>query len=234
MSTDTLDSIATRIEKSIEAALGSSSFYYLSRLGLDLGNDLQILKLLTKKSLGDFIRERFAEKYSIVVVGGPFKTTQAVIRNASPDAEQPSIVNIEKQDTSDAKRNPRYHYRFWAAFSVPYQSGRRFLNLRDCTFDNVPDGSQPPEGYVEIPQELIAPPDRADRDKLILENIHKWLDLNQFEKSDFYAVRAQKHVVASTTGVTVLEAMIAALDVRQLANNSLTLDVVAALMRKRV
>jgi hypothetical protein len=233
MSTDALDGIATRIEKSIEAALENSSFYYLSRLGLDLGNDLQTLKLLTKRSLGDFIRERYSEKYSIVVVGGPYKTTQAVIRNASQGAEQPSIFNVENQGTSDAKRSPRYHYRFWAAFSVPYQSGRRFLNLRDCTFENVPDGSQPPDGYVEIPQELIAPTEIADRDKLILENIQKWLDRNQFDKSDFYAVRAQKHVIAPATGLTVLEAMIAALDTRQLASTSLTLDVVSALMRKR-
>jgi hypothetical protein len=229
---DTLGTIATKIENLSEAALSTKSFYRLSDLGKDLGDDLPVLKILTRKPLSDFLRERLADKFSIVL-SGQYKNVQALVRNANSPSGPAPVVLVDTQDPNEVRQNPRYNYRFWAAFSVPYRDGKRILNLKDFTFQDCPVDETPPEGHLEIPQELIAPSAVKDRDKLITENISKWIETNRLEKSDFYAVRAQKDVLAST-GLSVLEAVISALDQRQLANNSLTLDVIAALMRKQV
>lgn len=235
MNVDSLNDIADKIEKLSEAALSTKPFYRLSDLGKDLGSDIQTLKLLTNKPLSNFVRERLSHKFSIVLSGGQFKTVQALVRNTPLETAQmtPVVLSSKPVDVDTKQHSPRYNYRFWAAFSVPYRDGRRFMNPKDFTFDDVAEDDQPPQGYVEIPPELIAPATVKDRDKLISENIQKWLEMNQLDKSDFYAVRAPKDVLA-TTGSSVLEVMISALDARQLANNTLTLDVVAALLRKRI
>jgi hypothetical protein len=233
LNSDTLNAIAAKIENLTDAALNTRSFYRLSDLGIDLAGDLLTLKILTKKPLSDFIRDRLADKFSIIL-SGQYKNVQALVRNAnSPNGSTPVILVDKHDDVNEARQNPRYNYRFWAAFSVPYREGKRMLNLKDFTFQDMPSDGTPLEGHLEIPHDLIAPSAVKDRDKLITENISKWIDANGLEKSDFYAVRVQKDVLAST-GLSVLEAFIAALDQRQLSNNSLTLDVIAALMRKRV
>jgi hypothetical protein len=235
MTDDAIDRIAKKIETLCELALSSQSSYLLSELGKDLGPDLSTLKLLTKKSLSSFIRERFANKFSVALTG-QFKNVQALIRSPSSSEEPTTVMLSEKTITviADAPRaSPRFNYRFWAAFSVPYREGKRFLNLTDFKFQDVAS-EETPEGHIEIPASFIAPESAKDRDKLIAENISRWIEENRLNKSDFYVTRTPKESTLARSDLSVLEAVIAALDHRQLSNTSLSLDVVAALMRKRV
>ena len=232
MNDDILTPIAAKIENLAEAALATKSFYRLSDLGIDLGEDLRTLKLTTSGSLGEFIRKRLNDKFSIIL-SGEYKNVQALVRTSNVEASPARLVVLEENESEEPKNSPRYNYRFWAAFSVPYRDGRRFVNLKDYTFQDVPAGETPPDGHLEISKELIAPVMVKERDKLIADNISKWIDANKLEKSDFYATRVEKNILA-TAGLSVLEAMISALDQRQLSNTSLSLDVIAALMRKRV
>ncbi|QWG17847.1 hypothetical protein KMZ68_23320 [Bradyrhizobium sediminis] len=233
-----IERIATKIEALSEAALSARSSYLLSELGKDLGPDLSTLKLLTKKPLSAFIRERFSDKFTVALTG-EFKNVQTLIRSPNSlveQQEQPLLTLSEKfvfETQVSSKPSPRFNYRFWAAFSVPYREGKRFLNLTDFKFQDLTSGDAP-EGHVEIPPSFIVAPDIRDRDKLITDNINRWIEENGFDKSDFYQTRPHRESIQTHSNASVLEAVIASLDHRQLSNTSMSLDVVAALMRKRV
>jgi hypothetical protein len=236
MTEDNIQRIADKIEALTESELRFRSSYLLSELGKDLGPDLSTLKLLTKSSLSNFIRDRFSDKF-VIVLTGEFKNVQALIRSPRSPTEQPALTPLEKAtlegETTTAKPSPRFNYRFWAAFSVPYREGKRFLNLADFRFQDVTTG-EAPEGYLEIPPSFIVEPDIKDRDKVIAENISRWIEENHLNRSGFYQTRSYKENFQAPASLSLLEAVIATLDHRQLSSTSMSLDVVAALMRKRV
>lgn len=242
MNSSELDRIATRIEDLANRALDRAGqpYYLLSQLGQDLGEDLKNIRTLTNSSLSHFVRNHLGAKFS-VVLAGQFQNVQAIVRAPMTDGSsnaflksemaasqiEPSVVLKDAAPSS----NPRFNYRFWAAFSVPLDAQRRILNLENFMFD---DGAYPeiPGGYLEIPAELIAPASAPDRDKLIMMNISKWLEKNSLPKDKFLAKPARERSVFA--GSSVLDMMIAALDSKQLSSTSLSLDVVASLLRKRV
>jgi hypothetical protein len=232
----TIERIAKRIETLSEAALSVGSSYLLSELGKDLGPDLRTLKLLTKQTLSGFIRDRFSGRFEIVLTG-QFNNVQALIRSPGSLVSQQPILTVAEKVTFETsvttRSTPRFNYRFWAAFSVPYREGRRFINLSDFIFQDVTSGDDP-EGHIEIPRSFIAEPGIEDRDKAIAENISRWIEANHLNRSDFYQTSFHKENVQGQLKISVLEAVIATLDHRQLSNTSMTLDVIAALLRKRV
>jgi hypothetical protein len=158
MADDNIERIAKKIEALSEAALRSRSSYLLSELGKDLGPDLATLKLLTKGTLSAFIRERFPDKFTVALTG-QFKNVQALIRSPNSEVEQlPSLTVSEKvifETEVLAKPSPRFNYRFWAAFSVPFREGKRFLNLKDFKFQDQTSG-EAPEGHLEIPSSYMS------------------------------------------------------------------------------
>jgi hypothetical protein len=213
-----------------EGALKERGFYLLSELGKDLGADLRTLKDLTKQTLSNFVSDRFSDKFTIVLIG-EFKNVQALVRSATSMVEPEPVILSDQvilERKVITKAPPRFNYRFWAAFSVPLREGRRFLNLSDFTFEDISSG-EAPEGNIEIPSSLIAAPDIQDRDKQIAANIQRWIEQNGLNQADFYQSKFPKGAVPTRTTGTVLEALIAALDHRQLSSTSLSLDVIAAL-----
>jgi len=224
----------TRIEEKVrslcEPFLETGRPYLLSRLGADLGPDLRTLKILSGRSLAEFVQGRFADRYSIVL-GGQHQNVQALVRaNAKqPEMTQPSLT-VHAMLSEEAK-GQRYHYKFWAAFSVPLKTPKRYLNLLDFNFEDT----QPTTGdYAEINSSYIAPEQIENRDEWIKKRIEAWLAEHKFAPERFYAKSASPSLRARPGEMSVLEAMINALDRRQLASLSLPLDVVAELLRKRM
>jgi hypothetical protein len=125
----------------------------------------------------------------------------------------------------------RYHHRFWAAFAVPPQSEQRFLDTREFTFRDASADEAPPEGLVVITPDFIAPPDVENRDKFIRERIDRWLTATGWTRDRVAAKRP--HTRASdraSPSLSLLHAVVDALDRRQLQNLTMPLDVIAALL----
>jgi hypothetical protein len=232
---DTIGLIAEKIEALAEATLSERGVYLLSELGKDLGPDLRTLKLVTKQSLSAFIQDRFSDKY-LIAETGEFNNIKVLIRSHTSTVEPEPLAasdHVIAELKVVAKSTPRFNYRFWAAFSVPLGEGRRFLDLSTFTFEDVAYEADA-DGRVEIPSTLIAAPDIPDRDQQITANILHWIEQHGLKQADFYQSNFQKRAVQSQNAGTVLEAMIAALDHKQLLSTTLSLDVVATLMRKKV
>ena len=124
-----LERISNRIIQLCDDALAQGRPYLVSRLGLDLGRDVQNLKLLTDKKLVEFIRshEALKKRYTVAPVEGR-QNVLVVVRSKD---ETPAIKarTIEVEPRSE----PRYHYRFWAAFAVPSNGQSRFSIRRNLS-----------------------------------------------------------------------------------------------------
>ena len=228
---DELARIEAKIKSLVDAYLVSGRPYLLSKLGKDLGDDLHSLKHLTEKPLAQFLIDRFSTDYSIVLTG-THNTVQALVRSSDGAA---SLVDSIVEQAQSHQSVPRYNYRFWAAFSVPLVGGRRFLNLRDFIFQDL--DHEPPSGdFVEVESEFVVQENVVDRDARIRECIQRWLAQKGFSAEQFIAKprQATERISHVAGGRSILEAVIEALDRRQLANTSLPLDVVADLLRRRV
>jgi hypothetical protein len=228
-----------RIEEKIlsfcEAATADGRPYLLSDLGKSLGDDLRRLKILFNGKLADFLRERLPKTLLIAAIG-PHSNILSVIP-AGPDVETMTgdLAGRNPRPTqATTSAAPRFHYKFWAAFSVPPANGRRLLNLATLVFRDTDDEALSSE--VEVPRTLIPPADALNRDHLISENISNWLQTNGLQKEKFLASTKSEHQTGDyiNRGTTLLELVISALDHRQLQSISLPLDAVSALLRKRV
>lgn len=223
-----LERIQRRIVTLCDSALEQNESYLLSKLGADLGKDAKMLFGITGLKLRQFIQANMSDKYQVVsVVGLPH--IFAVVRANGAGGRTIAVV---PQATAMPRSEPRYHFRFWAAFSVPSKSTPRYLNPNDMFFKDIATGENPPPNWLLIDEEFIAPPTVSDRDALIKANIEKWLAKNSFDHSDFLQ-DASKLSRPAAHG-NLLGAVLSALDRRQLESASLPLDVVAALFNKRV
>lgn len=224
--------IDEKIRSLADAYLASGRPYFLSKLGQDLGDDLRHIKIGLGKSLGAYISERLSGEYSIVITG-EHKNVQALIRS-SGIVLSPLLSELPPQNTDiQPPPPPRYNYRFWAAFSVPLKAGTRWLNMEDFTFKD--SGERPAENYEEIDAEYIAPAETPERDKLVLSNIARWLEKMSLPRERFVAQASRMDArTASMKSRSLLELFVDALDRKQLAATTLSLDVVADLLRKRI
>jgi hypothetical protein len=225
-----LATIEAKIVSLADAHLTSGRPYLLSKLGNDLGEDLRWLKVLTGKTLGQFIHDHMSPQY-LIVLTGQHNNVQAIVPGQGGvaryrEAGQTVVLEPDKLKSDGL----RYHYRFWAAFSVPTEGGRRFLNLQDFTFQDLPEA--PSGDYVEVEEEYIAEINIKDRDELIKKNILRWLAHKGFSAEQFVARRERS--TYETRERSILDAIIDTLDRRQLANTNMSLDVVADLMRRRI
>jgi len=223
-----LTQLDAKIRSLAEAYLATGRPYLLSRLGKDLGDDLKRVKIGYGRSLGEYVSERLADEYSVILMG-EHRNIQALVPVSRPF---PGIAP-EKSTTADERRSPRYNYRFWAAFSVPLAEGSRWLNVDDFTFKDI---KEKPEGNdLEIPSSLVAPEEAENRDALIKSNIATWLESNGLTQDRFIAKAAfDNKNTPAVGGKSLLDAVVQALDRRQLASTTLSLDVVAELLRRRV
>ena len=217
-----LERIAKRIESLVEAGKEQHSKYLVSALGIALGDDLRTLKQLTNRGLTDFIRSHLLHRFKLEHIGLHRNITAVV--DASVSSATPQKL------TPSREQSPRFHPRFWAAFSVPAKGDVRILNKDTYSFEDVPS-EEALKGELTIGRDLIVPADEDRRDEKIKANIASWLTQNGLDADKFQASkRAHSQTFHQQTG-SLLDAIIATLDHRQLQSTTLTLDVVATLLR---
>lgn len=229
--TRTLVDVEQKARSLSEAALTSGRPYLLSKLGKDLGEDLKIIKS-HDLTLVDFIK-KYLSGYD-VVLGGRFKNVQSLVR--SGDIET-GIISDSTSDVQEIAETPktkmRFNYKFWAAFSVPLSTGKRYINLDNFTFA---DDKEPENGRSEeIDPSYVAEDGIPNRDLATIQNIERWLTDKGYQAEQFAA--KSSNAPANRTSAearTVLHTVIDALDKRQLSSVSLPLDVVAALLHRHV
>lgn len=235
-----LERITHRIEAFCEAAYEPSTAarrpgpYYVSALGIDLGPDLQKLKALTKSGLAEFIASRLAGRYEVARMG-VHGNILAVIPVGS---EPPEPREAEPSQTS--QKRDKYHYRLWAAFSVPSSGETRWINMNDLTFVDLSRDDEQPADALEIPLDMVPPEEMPRRDDAIWDSVTRWLEDNELARERFLApahkpartVSATSSAALSTT--SLLESVLQALDRRQLQTTHLPLDVVATLLHTRI
>jgi hypothetical protein len=227
-----IDRIAARIRQLCEGGIASGRVYLLSRLGLELGEDVKRLKLLTGgANLAGFVRGHPALQSFELVPTIEAPNVLAVVKKSqsegvSSEVAAPRPVTLPARSAFES----RYHYRFWAAFSVPLQNGRRFIDPANFVFRHLEESEQPPEGWLEIEAEYIAPESAPNRDERIKENISRWLQKNGLDRSAFL----HDAKTPSSPQQNLLSLMLDVLDKRQLQSTTMSLDVIAALLKKRV
>lgn len=230
-----LDRIEKKIVSLTEAALAEGKPYLLSELGLSLGDDLVKLKSQTQRKLVDFIRERLSDRFQIIQMG-VHSNIYAII-DAGAEGSHLNAQATPAEFKANKQRHPRYHYRFWAAFSVPPTQDSRAIDLRTFTFRDAPADEDLDEHEARIDNCLIPAADTPNRDEAILASIRQWVESSGFAEERFFAPPAAErgHAPASAgVGTSLLELVLETLDKRQQQTTSLSLDVVGALLRKRV
>jgi len=222
-----LERIAEKIITLAKARKGERQPYLVSALGIDLGDDLRTLKSLTNKGLNDFIQSRLSDRVTLVRLGTHNNVTAIIDGLLEGD-------DLAKAATAAAEPQKRFHYRFWAAFSVPMQGEVRVLEPDKFTFEDVARSNVPADALLIEPQS-IAPTDADMRDVLIKQNIQTWLQAHGLSEDRFTAPkrfpRLPESVAKTTMGDNLLVAVLSALDKRQLQSTSLSLDVVQTLLR---
>lgn len=227
-----LEKIAERVSALCDAGQKSGRPYYISALGIELGEDLAKIKLLTKSGLADFVRNRLADKFELVRFGSHGNVLAIIPVGGSLPVQE----EAEDGAILDSQGRPKFHYRLWAAFSVPPSSSARFLRLDDLTFVDTDADSPPDEGALLIPTEMIPSGDLPRRDDVIWQNLTRWLQDNKLPPERFYA-RAKRVPKAPkppiSAGGSLLEAIIGTLDRRQLQSTQMSLDAISALLQTR-
>ena len=220
--------------------IGQGQHLLLSDLGKMLADDLLKLKLISKGSLTTFLRDRLPQEFTLAAIG-PHRNIFSVVRSDSagvaPSESASELRNEEPLTSETTPKKRRYHYRFWAAFAVPITTPdtKRYVDVHSFAFRET---KEPPlDTEIEITQDLIAAPDIPNRDLTIESNITKWLTQNGLSQEQFLATSSRPleiHAKQISLGPSVLELLVGTLDNRQLQSISLPLDVVAALLKKRV
>lgn len=212
-----------------DAALTYGRPFLLSDLGHALGTDATKIRLITRRRLSDFVREHLSENYNLVV-SGKHNGVYAIIPKSW--AEEPPKRVPDASPSSKA----RFHHRFWSAFAVPLAAGmRRHLNLDTFYFYDTPIDTAGPSGTVIVEAEFIPPSETEDRNAVVARSIERWIAKQGFSSSQFMVDRKPQSTHPSVEqGSSLLELMFEALDRRQLQSVSMSLDVVAALSRRRI
>ena len=106
----------------------------------------------------------------------------------------------------------------------------RVFDLDTVSFEDLPS-NEAHDADLTIAENLIVHASDDNRDEKIKANIASWLEQNGLSAERFQAFkRAQSPTFHQQNG-SLLSAIIAALDHRQLQATNLTLDVIATLLR---
>ena len=231
-----LDALADKVRRLCENALAERAQYLVSRLGLDLGDDLGILKASRIKLL-DFIKDRLSDRFQIIDVG-QHSNIQAIVRVEDHLAQISAPMAAEVVLESERKPKMRFNRRFWGAFAVPLTAGVRLLDRHSLVFSDRENLDNTGDAYIITP-EFVVGAESERRDLEIAENIDRWLRVNNLAAEQFLLKKERRSEnetknTISDREITALDAFIGALDRRQQASVSLPVDVIVALMRARI
>ena len=204
--TEELERIAEKVIELTRAHDDKSGPYLVSKLGIDLGDDLQKIKTITSKGLREFIKSYLSGRATLVETG-IYRNIYAITLGSAESATIDTLYFSGEQ-------KKRFHFRFWGAFSVPLEKDIRVINMEDFRFEDVMN-SEIPEGGVTIDREFIAPAKAENRDVLIKDNISRWLASKSLSEEQFLTHgRHLRSVVAPPVraGGSPLVAVIAATD----------------------
>ena len=211
--------IKERITDLIESHFNrGESILYLSKLGIELGDDRPRLEKLTQRKLGQFLKDDPGE-FEVGVTGQHKNILYLMPKGQSLDSIPPP--------------SPRYARRFWAAFArpLPTEETQRFINI--STFFFGPDAEQlKQEGASDIrpiDAEYISAESGSGGVVGIADRIKKWLKAQGLDERAFLA----ENDSATTKERSLLISIISALDAGQLSRVSLPLDVVKTLLERR-
>jgi hypothetical protein len=223
----TLEDVVAVISTRAAQELQTSDHYLLSKLGKDLGEDVNLIKD-SGYTLGSFIKDRFSE-YDIVLTG-KFENVQALVKKQISSQVIKAVTAVNTAPSN----NVRFHPRFWAAFAVPHTADTRYINMDDFSFvdqPNIPSAGK----YLKVEPKYIVEANLDNRDKAILSKIYEWLADNGLGADQFVAKKRLRGMggTGALSSQTLMHAMLDALDKRQLASVSLPLDVVATLLGHR-
>ncbi|HEY5305835.1 MAG TPA: hypothetical protein VIJ52_04115 [Pseudolabrys sp.] len=225
---DEIKRITDSIIRVCENAFAEGREYVLlSRLGVELGQEVKKIKYMTGRGLAEFIRTSpKLNAYSIVTVAGT-KNIFALVRTSNMQEAGVLPATVLAAQPSET----RFHYRFWAAFSVPSTVGkRRFIDPESFVFKDTSEGEEAPTGWLPVEEEFIAAEKLDRRDQTIKDNIEKWLEKHGLDRSRFL----QNVKPSEAPQRNLLFAIIEALDRRQLQATNLSLDVIATLAAKKI
>ena len=230
--------IRERIEALLSEALKRQPTYLLSSLGLSLGSDLNLLKQLTGERLIDFLRKWFSESLEIVQYGPHSNIFAVRYLGSEPESNgAPFDRGPVSRPENGVSRPPRFNHRFWAAFAKPLTLDTRAFDISTMSFVDLPSGEPLPEHSIEISPKLIPEADMANRDEAIARNIDAWLQSHSLTRETFLikpTLRPSAVITPTFKSSSLLEQVIECLDRSQLSATSLTLDVVKALLQKRL
>lgn len=200
--------------------------YLVSALGLALSNDLKTIKKLTGLNLTAFLRQYLADRMQLVKSGDHRNVYSLVTPGTAPE-------EVEQLPVGER----RFNRRFWAAFAVPAQSGRRLIDATEFTFEDD-DGSlaQVCEGKLVLDTTLIPPETIPNRDETIKIQIKNWLSEKGLNEERFLAKHHPNRdlVPPGIPGsLSVFDLLVSALNKRQLETIHLPLDVVISLQKRR-
>lgn len=203
--------ITVKIETLIKEHFQSAERYYLSRLGVQLGEDRRTLERLTGKKLAQFVREKFDYK---IGTSGQHKNVLYLIAPGTSAKGLPVA-------------SPRYLPRFWAAFAMPLRDDEeRYIDLDTLEFgpkDMVAGDVRP------IEAEYVAPNDASGSAAETAMRISRWLDKQQLDGERFH-MRLRR---SPPSGESLLNQVLSVLDRDQLRRTSLPLDVIKSLTDRR-
>ena len=225
--------IEARIGRMAEEEISQAGYLLLSKLGASLGDDIKRIKSHTGMKLSDFITERLRDHYEVKEVLQYGRGILAVFRPGVAPETVGAIRSVDRANDGGF----RYHHRFWGAFAVPAQGAQRFLDEREFTFRDAPADEVPPNGTMVITPDFITLSEIENRDHVIGQNIERWLAASGWSRERVSAKRVHNIVNSSirpSSNRSLLDAVVEALDRRQLQSLTMPLDVVATLLRSSV
>jgi hypothetical protein len=220
-----------RISAAVEKALLSKPRVHLSWLGMLFHEDIEKLRRANGQSLKAFLDKNITDMFKFEVSGENRNVYSIVLSSNFSKME----LDQDRESISERQYyySTRFNFRFWAAFSKPFTSDRRFLDTDTIGFTDV-KANETIAG-IEIKPSFIPATDLQDRDQAITENIFKWLEENQLSKSKFLANNLKGSYGDNRHNKkSLLEAVIDALDSKELASINLNLSVVARLLNSKL
>jgi hypothetical protein len=165
-----------------------AEYYFLSKLGADLGPLRNEIESLTRSKLRKFleielgVRVSPASESNTALVMRP--DALASILAAVPDL--PSFRQVGHADSTPQRQAsnglwtepaliPQYRNGVWATFTSPLDPDKtRYLSPATCSFADVATGEAVPGGMLEVPRNLLCAEDDLDKLKFVENSIRVW------------------------------------------------------------
>ena len=223
-----IETIKHHIAEIVDPRLADGSHVLLNVVGIALKDDLARLKYLTGKTLAQFVETEMGDKYRLARQAG-----RENIVILLPVGRHSEAVSAEPS----GEEKITFRRELWQAFTTPLELGKqRAFNVQEMQFQDIAETAKPPSGFVAIPTQLLPRPGNRWYAPQVMLNISGWLEASDIDPEQFVTRHRPSDLRAQLSEAprNVLEAVLASLDQSQLRGMSMSLDIVATLLRKRI